>query len=342
MNHGTRWLGPLQVSPLGLGCMGMSTAYGRPDEASSKATLERALERGVTLFDTADMYGHGANEELLGRHLSGVREQIVLATKTGILSLPGLGLPIGLDASPARIARAADASLRRLRTEVIDLYYLHRVDPRVPIEESIGAMAELVRAGKVRALGVSEVTADELRRAHAVHPIAAAQLEWSLFSRDPEHSVVPTAHELGIGVVAYSPLGRGMLTGSPAATTRLSLLDYRRLLPRWNRSNLAENLRQADLVRQIADEVGARPAQVALAWLLGHDPDAVPIPGTKHPGYLDENLAALDLTLTAEQRGRLDRLRAAGDRYRSGPGAPSRPQSAQRAGQPQTGTRSRH
>uniref|UniRef100_UPI00261D515B aldo/keto reductase n=1 Tax=Micropruina sp. TaxID=2737536 RepID=UPI00261D515B len=271
MNHDTRRLGPLRVSPLGLGCMGMSAVYGRPDEASSKATLQRALDRGVTLFDTADMYGRGANEKLLGRHLRGARNDIVLATKTGILTMPGLGLPMGVDASPARIARAAEASLRRLRTEVIDLYYLHRVDPRVPIEESIGAMAALVRAGKVRALGVSEVTADELRRAHAEHPIAAVQLEWSLFSRDPERDVVPLAHELGVGVVAYSPLGRGMLTGSPAATTQLSVVDYRRLLPRWNRRNLAENLGQVQVVREVADEVGARPAQVALAWLLGHD-----------------------------------------------------------------------
>lgn len=324
MNHDTRRLGPLRVSPLGLGCMGMSAVYGRPDEASSKATLQRALDRGVTLFDTADMYGRGANEKLLGRHLRGARNDIVLATKTGILTMPGLGLPMGVDASPARIARAAEASLRRLRTEVIDLYYLHRVDPRVPIEESIGAMAALVRAGKVRALGVSEVTADELRRAHAEHPIAAVQLEWSLFSRDPERDVVPLAHELGVGVVAYSPLGRGMLTGSPAATTQLSVVDYRRLLPRWNRRNLAENLGQVQVVREVADEVGARPAQVALAWLLGHDSGVVPIPGTKRPAYLDENLAALDLTLTADQRERLSILRAAGDRYRSGSGVPSR------------------
>ncbi len=324
MNHDTRRLGPLRVSPLGLGCMGMSAVYGRPDEASSKATLQRALDRGVTLFDTADMYGRGANEKLLGRHLRGARNDIVLATKTGILTMPGLGLPMGVDASPARIARAAEASLRRLRTEVIDLYYLHRVDPRVPIEESIGAMAALVRAGKVRALGVSEVTADELRRAHAEHPIAAVQLEWSLFSRDPERDVVPLAHELGVGVVAYSPLGRGMLTGSPAATTQLSVVDYRRLLPRWNRRNLAENLGQVQVVREVADEVGARPAQVALAWLLGHDSGVVPIPGTKRSAYLDENLAALDLTLTADQRERLSTLRAAGDRYRSGSGVPSR------------------
>lgn len=324
MSHEKRRLGPLEVSPLGLGCMGMSTVYGRPDERSSKATLERALERGVTLFDTADMYGRGANEKLLGRHLGSSRDEIVLATKTGILTMPGLGLPTGVDGSPARIARAADASLRRLRTDVIDLYYLHRVDPRVPIEESIGAMAELVRAGKVRALGVSEVTADQLRRAHAEHPLAAVQLEWSLFSRDPERDVIPAAHELGIGVVAYSPLGRGMLTGSPDATTRLALVDYRRLLPRWNRRNLAANLGQVEVVREIADEVGARPAQVALAWLLGHDRDVVPIPGTKRPTYLDENLAALQVTLTAEQRGRLDRLRAVGDRYPSGSGVPSR------------------
>lgn len=324
MNHDTRRLGPLRVSPLGLGCMGMSAVYGRPDEASSKATLQRALDRGVTLFDTADMYGRGANEKLLGRHLRGARNDIVLATKTGILTMPGLGLPMGVDASPAHIARAAEASLRRLRTEVIDLYYLHRVDPRVPIEESIGAMAALVRAGKVRALGISEVTADELRRAHAEHPIAAVQLEWSLFSRDPERDVVPLAHELGVGVVAYSPLGRGMLTGSPAATTQLSVVDYRRLLPRWNRRNLAENLGQVQVVREVADEVGARPAQVALAWLLGHDSGVVPIPGTKRPAYLDENLAALDLTLTADQRERLSILRAAGDRYRSRSGVPSR------------------
>lgn len=294
--------------------MGMSTAYGRRDEATSKATLERAVERGVTLFDTANMYGNGANEELLGRHLKRHRARITLATKTGIRTLPLVGMPIGFDGRPKSILRSAEASLRRLDTDVLDLFYLHRPDPKVPIEESIGAMAQLVTTGKVREIGVSEVSPDQLRRAHATHRLAALQIEWSIFSREAEGELAQAAHELGIGIVAYSPLGRGMLTGSAAATTELSGMDFRRLLPRWRKANLAENLRQVEIVQEIASQLGATPAQVALAWLLQRDDSVVPIPGTSRPSRLEENLAALELNLSGDQVARLDAIRAAGGR----------------------------
>lgn len=322
-------LGPITVSPLGLGCMGMAGAYGRADAAESTATIDRALERGVTLFDTAEMYGNGRNETFVGRALGSRRADVVLATKTGVRTLPVLGLPVGVDGRPASIRKAIDGSLRRLGTDWIDLYYLHRIDPRVPVEESIGAMAEAVTAGKLRHLGVSEPSADELRRAHATHPLAAVQMEWSLFSREIEAEVLPTARELGIGVVAYSPLGRGMLTGDPTGTTDLKLVDYRRFLPRWRRAHLAENLRQVEIVRQIAAELDATAAQVALAWVLQQGEDVVPIPGTTKPRHLESNLAACDLTLTADHLERLGNLRASGERYSGGgqgiPGARSTP-----------------
>lgn len=313
-----RHLGDLDVSDIGLGCLGMATAYGRPDTASARRTVARALEAGITLFDTAEMYGRGSSESVLGAALGRHRDNVVIATKTGIRTLPGLGLAVGFDGRPERIRRAIDRSLRRLGTDRIDLYYLHRVDPTVPVEESIGAMAEAVTAGKIRHLGVSEAAPDQIRRAHAVHPLTAIQMEWSLFTRDPEAGALAVARELGIGIVAYSPLGRGMLTGSAAATTNLPLLDFRRLLPRWRRANLIENLRQVAIVREVADELGASPAQVALAWLLAKGDDVVPIPGTTSPRHLAADLAARDVRLTADQRERLENVVASGPRYFDG------------------------
>lgn len=302
------------VVDVGLGCMGMSLVYGRPDTDSSRQAIARAIDLGITLIDTAEMYGRGSSERLVGQALGERRDAVVLATKTGIRTMPGLGLPIGLDGRPESIRRAIDRSLERLGTDRIDLYYLHRVDPRVPVEESIGAMAEAVAAGKILHLGVSEATSEQIRRAHATHPLAAIQMEWSLFSREVKERALDTARELGIGVVCYSPLGRGMLTGSPSATTNLPLLDFRRFLPRWRRRNLAENLRQVEVVRQVAREAGASPAQVALAWLLAKGDDVVPIPGTTSPNHLASNLAATRLSLTGAQIARLDRITAAGKR----------------------------
>jgi aryl-alcohol dehydrogenase-like predicted oxidoreductase len=298
--------------------MGMAMVYGRPDPAQARATIDLALERGVTLLDTADVYGNGSSERFLGQALRGRRDEVALASKTGIRTWPLIGLPRGVNGRPAHIRRSVEGSLRRLGTDHLDLYYLHRVDPRVPIEESIGAMGELVTAGQVRALGVSEVTANELRRAYATHPIAAVQSEWSLFSRELEADVVPTARELGVGVVAYSPLGRGMLSGTAAATTRLPLIDYRRFLPRWRSENLTANLEAVEVVAAIARGHQATPAQVALAWVLAQGEDVVPIPGTKRPQYLEENLAALDVQLAPDDLERLDRLVAVGDRYAGG------------------------
>ena len=310
----SRMIADLEVGALGLGCMGMSTVYGRPDPGEARATLDKALDLGVTLLDTADMYGNGANERFLGEALRGRRDQVVLATKVGITTAPG-GLPIGVDASPGRIRRAIDASLARLQTDHVELYYLHRVDPKVPVEDSVGAMAELVVAGKVRHLGVSEVSADELRRAAAVHPIAAVQSEWSLFTRGLESEVVPAARSLGATLVPYSPLGRGMLTGDPRATTRLPLLDFRRFLPRWRRANLQRNLGLVERVAAVGRQVGATPAQVALAWLLAQGPDVVPIPGTKRVRYVEENLGSRHVTLPADALAALSDLVASGDRY---------------------------
>ena len=310
-----RRLGGLTVGALGLGCMGMAMVYGRPDPEQARAAIDRALELGVTLLDTADMYGRGASERLVGQGIRGRRDDVVLASKVGILSWPVVGIPRGVSGRPDYIRRSIERSLHRLGTDRLDLYYLHRVDPVVPIEESVGAMSDLVTAGKVRELGVSEVTAEELRRAHAVHPIAAVQSEWSLFSRELEAEVVPAARALGIGIVAYSPLGRGMLSGSTAATTRLSLFDYRRMLPRWQSDNLAANLRAVETVADAARQHHATPAQVALAWLLAQGSDVVPIPGTKRPRYVAENIGAIGLSLTDDDLTRLDGLTVHGDRY---------------------------
>ncbi len=308
----------LTVSALGLGCMGMSEFYGPTDDAQSLATLERALELGVTFLDTADMYGSGHNEELLGRFLKGRREKVVLATKFGIVRVPGR-YERTIDTSPAYVRPACEASLKRLGVEAIDLYYAHRLNPDVPVEDTVGAMAELVRAGKVRALGLSEVSARTLRRAHAVHPIAAVQSEYSLWTREIEAEVLPACRDLGVSFVAYSPLGRGFLTGSIGKDADLAANDFRRISPRFQGDNLERNLRIVDVVKTLAAARGATPGQVALAWLLHQGKDIVPIPGTKRIKYLEENVAAAPLTLSTDELARLDQAlppgAAAGDRY---------------------------
>jgi len=302
------------VSAQGLGCMGMSFAYGAPDRDEAVATLERAIDLGVTFFDTADMYGFGHNEELVGKTLAPHRDQVVLATKFGIHldeNAPG-GRGVRGDADYVR--QACDASLARLGLDHIDLYYQHRPDVTVPIEETVGAMAELVEAGKVRHLGLSEASADTLRRASAVHPIAALQTEWSLFSRDIEAEIVPACRELGIGLVPYSPLGRGLLTGTVASLDELSDDDFRRGVPRFQGDNLDRNLTAVAVVREIAGDRGATAGQVALAWLTAQGDDVVPIPGTKRRSYLEENVGALDVELTADDVARLGALTVVGDR----------------------------
>lgn len=305
----------LMVSPLGLGCMGMSYAYGPTDHAEAVATVRRALDLGVTFLDTADMYAQGENEKLVGEAIAGRRDEVTLATKFGILVDPETSLPRGVDGSPDYLRAAIDRSLHRLGVDHVDLYYLHRPDPQVPIEETVGAMAELVAAGKVGALGLSEASAETIRRAAAVHPIAAIQSEWSIFSRDVEDSVVPAARELGIGLVPYSPLGRGQLTGSAASTTELADNDFRRTLPRWQADNLVANQALVDRIRTIAAAYDAAASQVALAWLLAQGEDVVPIPGTKRRSFLEENAAAVDLELSAVDLTELSTLRAFGDRY---------------------------
>lgn len=314
----TRHLGDLAVSALGLGCMGMTASYGRVDPIEARSTLAAALEAGITLFDTAAMYGGGKNERFIGPIMAAHREDVVVATKTGIRTLGPL--PIGLDGRPRTVRDSLDASLGRLGLDHVDLFYLHRVDPRVPVEESIGAMAEGLEAGKTLHLGISECTPDELRRAHATHPLSALQIEWSLFSRQAEAELIPTARELGIGVVAYSPLGRGMLTGSPSATTNLPLLDYRRALPRWRRANLRRNLEAVEVVKKVARRHDVAPGQIALAWVLARGEDVVPIPGTKRVKYLRENVGALDVHLDANDLAELDAIRPTGARYGSGAG----------------------
>lgn len=310
-----RTIGDLSVSALGLGCMGMSFAYGPADTTEALATLSRALELGVNFFDTADMYGAGgANEKLLSSFLANHRSEVVLATKFGVVTDPDAGLPAGVNGSPSYVRQAIDASLRRLGTDVIDLYYLHRVDPNVPIEETVGAMAALVAAGKVRQLGISEASADTLRRAAAVHPIAALQSEWSVFSRDIEASDVVAAREIGAAIVPYSPLGRGMLTGSAAALAP-GAEDFRSTLPRWQAENIERNRALVAQIGAIATEVGATAGQVALAWLLAQGEDVVPIPGTKRRSYLEENVGAVSLTLSSDQLAALSALQPAGDRY---------------------------
>ena len=302
--------GPM-VLPLGLGCMGMSEFYGPADEAASIATIRRALDLGVNLIDTADMYGAGHNEQLVGRAIRDRRAQVVLATKFGNMRGPNREF-LGVNGRPEYVREACDASLQRLGVDHIDLYYQHRVDPNVPIEDTVGAMAELVRAGKVRWLGLSEAAPQTIRRAHKVHPISALQTEYSLWSRDPEGELLDTVRELGIGFVAYSPLGRGFLTGGIRTLDDLDPGDWRRHSPRFQADALAANLRLADLVQSMAAERGCAPAQLALAWLLAQGPDIVPIPGTRSIQRLEQNLGALGLGLSADDLARLDRELAPG------------------------------
>jgi aryl-alcohol dehydrogenase-like predicted oxidoreductase len=310
-----RNLGALTVSALGLGCMGMSFAYGPGDDEESIRVIHRAYEEGVLFLDTADIYGAGANEELVGRAVAGRRDDFVIATKFANRT-DANGKRV-VDNRPEYIREAIDASLRRLGTDFVDLYYMHRRSPDVPIEESVGAMAELVQAGKVRHLGLSEVSAETLRAAATVHPIAALQSEWSLFTRELEAEIVPTARELGVGIVPYSPLGRGELTGALGEITADA--DFRRFAPRFQQENRERNLRLVEHLRELADELGATPAQLALAWLLQQGEDVVPIPGTRRIKYLDENAAAADIELSEDQLRKLDELfppgAAAGDRY---------------------------
>jgi aryl-alcohol dehydrogenase-like predicted oxidoreductase len=302
MNKRTLGTGGPQVSALGLGCMGMSEFYGQADEAESIAVIHRALDLGINFLDTADMYGMGANEELVGRAIKGRRDEVVLATKFGI-NRAGGGRTI--ENSPAYIRAACDASLRRLGVDHIDLYYMHRRNPEVPIEESVGAMAELVQQGKVGHLGLSEVSAETLRKAASVHRIAALQSEYSLFTRGLETTIRPAARELGTALVAYSPVGRGLLTGTLPAAEELPADDFRRYMPRNVGENAEHNARLVAEVRRIAAAAGITPAQLSLAWLLAQGEDVVPIPGTKRLKYLEENAAAADITLTAEQLAEL-------------------------------------
>ena len=315
----TRKLGQdLTVSAIGLGCMGMSEFYSGRDEAEAIATLHRALDLGVTLLDTADMYGPFTNEELVGRAIQGRREQVVLATKFGNVRTADGGWG-GVNGRPEYVQQCCEASLQRLGVEVIDLYYQHRVDPTVPIEETMGAMAALVQQGKVRYLGMSEAAPATIRRAHAVHPITALQTEYSLWSREPEDELLPTVRELGVGFVPYSPLGRGFLTGAFQSPDDFAEDDYRRHAPRFQGENFAKNLALVDQVQAIAQAKGVTPAQLALAWLLAQGDDLVPIPGTKRRQYLEENVAAVAIALTADELAQIDAVApqgaAVGDRY---------------------------
>lgn len=333
MHLPTRTLGrsDLTVSALGLGCMGMSEFYGSLDDDESVATIHHAINQGVTLFDTADIYGPFTNEKLVGNAIKDRRDEVVLATKFGIRRDPARPEDRAIRGDADYVHAACDASLRRLGVDTIDLYYLHRVDPHVPIEETVGAMAELVTAGKVRHLGLSEAAPETLRRAAAVHPITALQSEWSLWSRDIEaRGIVATARELGIGIVPYSPLGRGMLTGTITSPDELAKDDFRRTQPRFSAENFETNRELVRQVESLAAAKEATPAQIALAWVLAQGDDVVPIPGTKRRRYLDDNLAAATVELTADNLADLDQLShsVAGDRYpgNAGIGGISAPQ----------------
>ena len=317
MKHVTLGTQQLEVSRLGLGCMGMSAFYtgSRQDDAGAIKTIHRALDLGVTFFDTAEMYGPYANEELLGRALAGHRVDVVIATKFGTI-LHRTDNSRGLDGSAENVRLSVEGSLKRLNTDYIDLYYQHRMDPGTPIEETVGALSELVREGKIRHVGLSEAAPETIRRANAVHSVTALQTEYSLWSRDPEAEILPVVRELGIGFVPYSPLGRGFLTGTIRSLDQLDETDFRRNNPRFEGANLQANIRIVEQVDAVAAELGVKPGQVALAWLLAQGEDIAPIPGTKRISYLEENVAADAIELTQDQLKALDAVAApVGDRY---------------------------